>query len=84
MFIKDKVIFIDKTSKKDKMFCFICNYPFLKKEDFDLCNTYSSCNECFLTFIEGRKEEWKNGWRPNPEKIKEYILFRKSIIKNNK
>lgn len=82
MFTKDEIVFINKTNKKDKMFCSICNYPFIKKEDFEFSNSYSTCNECFLTFIEARKNEWRDGWRPDKQQIKEYILYRKSIIKN--
>ena len=82
MFGKDKVIFVNKTGKKDNMFCTLCHFPLLTKHDFEKNLKYKVCHECFLTFIEARKIDWLDGWRPDKLKIKEYILNRKSIIKN--
>ena len=79
---KDEIVFIDKTKKKDNMFCELCSFPLLTKSDFDSNKKYEVCNECFLTFAEARKNEWLAGWRPDKQKIKEYTLKRKSIIKN--
>ena len=79
---KDKIIFIDKTNGKDSMFCSLCHFPFLSKNDFEASEKYKVCHECFLTYAEARKTEWIAGWRPDKQKIKEYILHRKSIFKN--
>jgi hypothetical protein len=32
-----------------------------------------------MEFIEGRREEWKNGWRPEKTIIKDYILLRNKL-----
>ncbi len=79
---KDKIIFIDKTEKKDSMFCNFCHFPLLTKNDFEYSKKHNVCHECFLTHVESRKIEWSKGWRPSKQKIKEYILYRKSLIKD--
>lgn len=78
MFIKDKVVFIDKTSnKEDSFYCKMCNYPLSSLYDFNYHKAHSTCHECYLTFVEARKKEWSEGWRPSKEKIKEYLKTRK-------
>jgi hypothetical protein len=36
-----------------------------------------------LQFIEGKKEKWNAGQRPDKTAIKEYIKIRKQLIKRN-
>ncbi len=60
-------VFISKKllSKESIRTCSVCNkYSFSLIDDVYL-NKYSSCELCFVEFIEGREERWKNGWRPN-------------------
>ena len=84
MSTKYKIKFINKSKKTENMFCKICNYPFLTKEDFEKQEAYSACHDCFLKFIEARKEQWKNGWRPNKSQIKDHIYQKNKIFKNIK
>lgn len=78
MYIKDKVIFIDKTNnKKDNFYCNLCKYPLITMHDFNYHKEHLTCNECYLTFVEARKKEWSEGWRPSKEKVKEYLKNRK-------
>ena len=79
MSFKHKIVFVDKTKQKDDMFCSLCKYPFLKKEDFDLYENYKLCHECYLTFAESRKNEWSKGWRPTKERLANYLKERKQF-----
>ena len=31
------------------------------------------CANCFIEFIEGREQRWKDGWRPTAEQVKAFI-----------
>jgi ubiquitin C-terminal hydrolase len=75
MSIKHNIIFIDKTKSKEKenFFCDICEHVLKTKKDFDISKKYKICHNCFLKFVESRKKEWENGWRPDKTKLKEYI-----------
>ena len=84
MYTPGKVIFVDKSKNEEKngCFCTVCSFVISSNKDIESFEKFSTCNECHMTFVEARKEEWKKGWRPDKQKIKEYILLRKSIIKN--
>ena len=80
MYITGKVIVIDNTKEKnDVFFCKICSYPLVTKRDFDAQKEYFCCDECFLSFAQARKENWKSGWRPPKSKIQEYLKVRKRV-----
>lgn len=84
MSIKYKINFINKSNQVEDMFCSICTYPFLTKEDFETQENYSVCHDCFLKFAEARKQEWKKGWRPSKSQIKDHIYQKDNIFKNIK
>ena len=80
MYINSNVVVIDNTKKKDDVFfCNICNYPLITKDDFDSQKEYVCCHECFLSFAEACKKNWKDGWRPSKTKIQEYLKVRKRL-----
>ena len=58
-FIPKKLINKD-TSKN----CPVCNKYCTKKQNDLYLNKYECCFECYIKYIEGREERWKNGWRP--------------------
>jgi ubiquitin C-terminal hydrolase len=88
MYIKPKVVFIDQAPEaEDCFYCKTCNYALTSFQDFNLHKEYNACHECFMTFVESRKLDWKNGWRPDKTKLKQYIYLRKQAVKlinNNK
>ena len=47
--------------------CSVCGaYP--KKSMDDVCLTkFECCNKCYIKYVEGRKERWLQGWRPNED-----------------
>ena len=80
MYINHKVHYVNKTPLiKDEFFCKICDYPLVSFKDFTSQKEYHCCNDCFLKFAESRKEDWKNGWRPNKKAINDYIKVKKQI-----
>ena len=80
MYINNKVTIINKT-EVNNFFCSICNFPLITIDDFKKNDEYDCCEECFLKFVEPRKQEWLAGYRPTKERIDEYINFRKQLCK---
>tara|TARA_B100001113_G_C20758028_1_gene469635 strand:+ start:291 stop:560 length:270 start_codon:yes stop_codon:yes gene_type:complete len=81
MSITHDVKIIDKINLKESFFCNICGFPLRLKEDFSYNQEYSCCNECYLTFAESRRKDWKDGWRPDQREVEEYIYNRKLMYK---
>lgn len=51
-------------NSKEERNCPICNkYSFEIKDDVYI-NKFFCCYGCFVQYVEGREERWKNGWRP--------------------
>jgi len=45
--------------------CSTCNtYSFKSKDDVYMTK-FSCCFRCYVQYVEGREDRWKNGWRPN-------------------
>jgi len=79
MFINRRIIFIDKVKADDDFFCRICSYSLITKNDFDSNKDYKCCYECFLKFVECRKQDWNNGWQPDQEDLYKYLKERKQL-----
>jgi hypothetical protein len=44
--------------------CPVCDtYSFKTKDDVYM-KKFDCCYECFIEYVDGREERWKNGWRP--------------------
>ncbi len=83
MFVKNDIVFIDNSNTKENFYCSLCKFPFLTFFDFEKSKEYNCCHDCYLQFIEGKKEKWNAGQRPDKTVIKEYIKIRKQLIKRN-
>ena len=71
--VKKDGILIDKKllNNKIKRGCPICDiYSFDLKDDLYM-NKYSCCWVCFMEFVEGREDRWKEGWRPDSDEVKQ-------------
>ena len=65
-----------RTKQKDDRTCPVCKtYSFSRKDDLNM-NRFKSCYDCYVDFVIGREEAWKNGERPTDEHI-EYALRRR-------
>jgi len=49
-------------------FCPICD-GMMKGKSTNSYYDWKCCVMCFISFIEGREQRWKDGWRPSPEDI---------------
>lgn len=74
-----KIKCLNKSHKKENFYCNLCSYPNLTGEDFESSKKYGCCNQCYMEFIEGNREAWKNGWRPEKTIVNDYILLKKKI-----
>ena len=79
MYTSNNFVIIDDTKSKDNFFCTHCKCVLVSYEDFKLHKEWGTCNHCYLNFVESRKKEWKEGWRPSKKEFKEYINYIKSI-----
>lgn len=68
------------TLDKSMLFCPVCDYLMSTYEDQFAMSEFSCCHNCFLTWAESRKKEWKEGWRPSKEEIQKQIVLKKRII----
>lgn len=77
---KIKVAESSESSLQDHFFCEICGF-ILRADNSNLNQSDEfCCNECYLTFIESRKDSWQEGWRPKKRDINKYINSRKKLI----
>ena len=80
MYTNLNVTLIDKTEEEtNSFFCKICTYPIITHKDFDRNKNYNCCNECYLTFVESRREEWKKGFKINKIELSKYLNIRKQL-----
>ncbi len=60
-------VFIPKKLLKEESnrSCSTCNtYSFKSKDDVYMTK-FDCCFKCYVQYVEGREDRWKNGWRPN-------------------
>ncbi len=53
--------------KESERTCPVCSeYSFDKKDDLYMIK-YDCCWKCYIQYVDGRVDRWKEGWRPKPE-----------------
>ena len=66
-----------KKTKTSERSCPVCKtYSFSMKDDLYM-NRFNCCFRCYVDFVEGREEAWKEGQRPDQERIKTALRRRK-------
>ena len=82
MFTNHKVVFKKSESEcKENFFCTLCHLPNSSFDDIETSKAWDGiCNSCYMTYVEARRKEWKDGWRPDKETLEEYIYKRHEII----
>jgi len=74
--VGDVTITKRRTRQKDDRTCPVCKtYSFSRKDDLYM-NRFKCCHNCYIDFVVGREQEWKNGDRPTQEHL-EYALRRR-------
>ena len=52
-------------TRESKRSCPVCNTYSFKSNDDVYMSKFGCCEKCYIQWIEGREERWKQGWRPN-------------------
>jgi len=71
--------FISKKAnrRKENRQCPVCKtYSFSMKDDLYM-NRFSCCYECYVDFVADREDRWKDGWRPDDDRIQLAMQRRK-------
>ena len=80
MYTNLKITLLDKDKdNKASFFCKICSYPLITQKDFSSNDKYKCCEECYLTFVQSRKEEWKKGFKIDKADLSKYLNIRKQL-----
>ena len=62
---REGFLFSAKLIKKDsKNVCDVCS-NILKQQDMLYETKYECCRNCYIQYVEGREDRWKQGWRPD-------------------
>lgn len=62
--------------QKDNRVCPTCKtYSFSGRDDLYM-NRFETCRLCYYEFIEHNENNWKQGWRPTREQIRESLRRR--------
>lgn len=64
------------------MFCDVCHYLMRSADDETAWREFECCHLCSLSWAASRKEAWKSGWRPDPEKLAYEISCRPPLTVN--
>ena len=71
---KDEVngVFIPKKllNKESNRSCPICKTYSFKSNDDVYMTKFDCCEKCYIQWVEGREDRWKEGWRPKNENHK--------------
>jgi hypothetical protein len=55
--------------RKKERICPVCKtYSFSGRDDLYM-NRFKCCYECYVDFVAHEEERWKNGWRPDSERL---------------
>ena len=60
-------VFISKKllKRESKRSCPVCNTYSFKSNDDLYVSKFECCEKCYIQWVEGREDRWKQGWRPN-------------------
>jgi hypothetical protein len=51
--------------RESKRSCPVCNVYSFKSNDDVYMSKFECCEKCYIQWVEGREDRWKQGWRPN-------------------
>ena len=51
--------------RESKRSCPVCNTYSFKSNDDVYMSKFDCCEKCYIQWVEGREDRWKQGWRPN-------------------
>ena len=53
--------------RESKRSCPVCNTYSFKSNDDVYMSKFDCCEKCYIQWVEGREDRWKQGWRPGDE-----------------
>lgn len=73
----DKFSIIIPADRDDAMplFCCICDSIMRTSLDEEAYEKFNCCDSCATYWAYPRKDEWKSGWRPSEEEIKNKYMI---------
>lgn len=74
-----KIKFSESTNDNNTFFCNLCKFPLITFLDFEKQEEYDCCQNCYMQFVESRKKEWQEGWRPKRKEVDSYIRLRNNV-----
>ena len=60
VFMSEKLL-----KRESKRSCPVCNTYSFKSNDDVYMSKFDCCEKCYIQWVEGREDRWKQGWRPN-------------------
>ena len=51
--------------RESKRSCPVCSTYSFKSNDDVYMSKFGCCEKCYIQWVEGREDRWKQGWRPN-------------------
>ena len=51
--------------RESKRSCPVCNTYSFKSNDDVYMSKFDCCEKCYIKWVEGREDRWKQGWRPD-------------------
>ena len=75
------VILSDESSETPPLSCPVCGYFMKTSTDTEYWQKHKCCEECGIKWAEGfYRDEWKQGWRPDPEEIRREVERRSTLV----
>ena len=62
VFMSEKLL-----KRESKRSCPVCSTYSFKSNDDVYMSKFGCCEKCYIKWVEGREDRWKQGWRPNNE-----------------
>ena len=75
---ESEIIIIDKNKEtcKSNLWCKVCKIILITAEDIEREKAAGCCEECWLTFVEGKSDKWSKKIQPDKETLRRYKLER--------
>jgi hypothetical protein len=64
---------LNLSSDSKGVFCDLCKSIAISSDDCISKSNFGVCRECELKFVQSRKEEWADGWRPTDKEVKKHV-----------
>ncbi len=73
---------IDQSTRdeyKVPLYCPVCSWIMKGSKSTDTYFKFRCCSPCHMDFVEHREERWKDGWRPDDERLQNALRVREGL-----